>query len=444
MAGTLRKIFAVAALAFGESIRSRFLPAAAATVAGIVFAISRSVAPSLDDAGADAFQNFTFYSLAAVSALLYVSAIVSGAASVSGETRARTLQLARVKPISMLSFLVGRWLGLMASFGALLLFAFAMVLLAAPKAPEAFCFRRVVPAFPEVGVQAEGVVREAAASGVTDQAELARIRREALAKLPYATVPLQPGETWRFLFPGAGHFNPDLGVRAAVAFSSDAYSAVPLSASCRLESADGGTVSDPVRIDGVTARELSLGFNVPSLAGEGDLALSISNESPKDAMPLLMQPRQAVALLIPACTRPLNFLRAYAVMLPILALLLALGLALGSFFSLPVASFCATCVVVVVFVAGFSANDPDALEVPDGPGVSALGIAVGRVSATTVRAIDAISRTAVHPAPASMLASNEQIPARTAGSSTLWNGLLLPAAALLAASFVLERKELPQ
>ena len=157
----------------------------------------------------------------------------------------------------------------------------------------------------------------------------------------------------------------------------------------------------------------------------------------------MLQPRQSLAILVPECATSVNFIRAFLVLMPLLAMLAALGLALGSLFSLPVASFCAVGLALSVLSAGYSVSDPDILEFEDAMPPTALQRVTREMSVIVVRSIDFVARTATEPEPATMLADGIAVEGEEAVRSLAWNGLALPLAMLAVAAFVLERKELP-
>jgi hypothetical protein len=188
---------------------------------------------------------------------------------------------------------------------------------------------------------------------------------------------------------------------------------------------------------------MSLPFSAAALSGAKALSLEIANTGAEDGMPILVQPRQDVAILVPAGPQSANYVRAFFVMLPILALLAAAGLALGALFSLPVALFCAAGLVIAVFTADYSMSDPDALSFEDWPTPTPIQAVTRRLSAATIKTLAFVAKTATAPTPAATLAGATLIPEREIAASVLWNGSLIPAALLMAAAAVLKRKELP-
>lgn len=437
-----RKIIPPAVASFRDSVRSRLFASLAAALAIIVVSFLYATPPKAGDA---ATHNFIFYSLFCCSALLSIAAMAAAAASASGEIRNRTMHLVRVKPIQTATFLVGKWLGLVLSFALLLALALALVSLAS-RNTQSFrtCNERIPPDLPPIGWQVEQIVGKARASGVSDEAELRRLRSDSMAKLPFATATLAHGETWNF------HFN--LGsplaqgtVALQVAFASDSYSPVPLSVSCVLSNPHGpSSPGIPFAVSNLSARLMSIPLESPALEGATELSLSMRHGGSEGTMPVMLQPRQSIAILVPACDSALNFVRAFLVMLPVLALLLAIGLASGSIFSLPVAVFSSCGLLLAVFVAEFAVGDPDSLEIGNPSGKSSpLEIFSQTISVTTVKTLHFIADPAIEPAPVEALSNAELVPSADIASSLLWNGAAIPLAIMLGSAAVLARKELP-
>lgn len=439
MAQTPRRIAAIAILAFRETVRSRLVASTALAVAGAI-AVVRRATGGTDGA---AFHNFTFYSLAAVEAILCVAALVAAAAAISGETRAKTLQLARVKPVPMFQLLMGRWFGLCASLALILAVAMAAVRIVAPQPVPERCSVRIRPVLPSVREVAEETVAMAIRGGETNQTELSAIRRDALAKLPFATVAFSPGEALNFRFVLPRPLDASRPMMLEVAFASDSYSSKPLSVVCAIRRAEVANSDVEVAITNITARQLVIPVDTARLGGATELALTMRHGGAEGQMPVMLQPRQSLAILVPEHATSVNFIRAFLVLMPLLAMLAALGLTLGSLFSLPVASFCAVGLALSVLSAGYSVSDPDILEFEDAVPPTAIQRVTRKMSVIVVRSIDFVARTATEPEPATMLADGIAVEGEEAVRSLAWNGLALPLAMLAVAAFVLERKELP-
>jgi hypothetical protein len=126
----------------------------------------------------------------------------------------------------------------------------------------------------------------------------------------------------------------------------------------------------------------------------------------------------------------------------LLALIAALGLSLGALFSLPVAAFCATGILLATLISLFVAGDPEALVDLQDAEQAPVQRLVTSVAAGTTRMIMRLTAPAIEPAPLQQLAAAELVPSRELWRSLLVNTLLLPAGFGLLAAAALRRREL--
>ena len=200
----------------------------------------------------------------------------------------------------------------------------------------------------------------------------------------------------------------------------------------------------PKDIADFSAREMVFAIQAPAPGSSHRLELVIENTADKDTPPLMVQPRQGLVLMLVAGRLELNMLRAYAELLSILALLLAAGLALGSFFSLPVSVFAAACLVMSVIASSYAVSDPDMLDADSLKGAPPLRWLQYHASVVVTRSIAAISAPALRPAPLAHLSSSEWVPLGEMLHALVGNGIALPLALALLSSLHLARKELPE
>lgn len=442
----MRSVLAITVLTFREALRSRLVAALAAAVALAVFGL-----PGLmkgDGTGAGLAKTAALYSLSVAFAVLAISAIVSSASAISSEAKGRTLQLARVKPLRMWKLWLGKWIGLVTIYAALLAFALLGTWLGLRRVPElAIASEKVSPVLPSLESQVEAVMKKAVAAGETDKARLAAIRREARAQLPFATLSLQPGREWhwRFALPDGAAIGEKVGL--LLVFQADSFSPKSPSARCYLRADRADDASPPpvvFAIDDLSTREMRLSFDSGALAGATAVELAMLHTGQKESGPILIQPRQGLFLMRPATPLLANCLRAFLVLLPILALLVATGLALGALFSLPVAVFCAAGLTISVFAADYAAGDPDVLDFSDDIDPSPLRVLNERLSIATTHALQFVAATAIRPAPVSEFTDGERIPPREIGMSVVWNGLAIPALLMALSSVAMAQKELPE
>ena len=440
----MRQILAIAALTLREAIRSRMVAAVGAAVLLAVAGLPRAM---VGDGTADGLAHTViFYTLALAFTILAVSALVAGAGAISSEARGRTLQLTRVKPVRMWRFWLGKWAGLATTFAALLALAEAGVWLQVRGAPGfRLASEKIAPALPAVEDQVRRVLDAARARGETDPARLRELRRQARLQIPFAPISLDPGRAWHWKFDVGRPVDPALPPSLLVAFQSDSLSATPLSAVCRLRDADrpDAPPGPSFTLSNFSSREMRVALPTAGIEGARRLELEMAHPGPDTASPLILQPRQGLFLLRPSCSLAADFARAFLVLAPILALLVATGLTFGALFSLPVAVFCSAGLVLSAFVADYAAEDPDILSIDDA-GHSVVRRVNERLSVATTRALETVASSAVRPSPIAELAGAERIPGREVAASVAWNALALPALLMVLSSLAMSRRELPE
>ena len=447
----MRRILSIAILTFRESVRSKLVLALAVVVAVIVVGM-----PFLlkgDGTPVGVARMTLLYPLGAAFAFLALAAPWTAAASLASDVKGRTLQLVRVKPVRMWQLWCGKWIGLLFLDAVLLAAAFVGVYarLAATGAlwgdDMAIAKRHMQPVLPSLERQIAEVAANVAAShanGMTPR-ELRELRASLRRRLPYANASLGSGDTWHWFFeperlPAEGET-----VWFRLGLHSDALSQKQPKATLmlRAEGAKEGSVL-PGELTDFSSREIEFSLPAPAAHGTNRLELVIANTAEKDAPRLLIQPRKKLFLLLRAGRVEANIIRAYSVLLSILALLLAIGLAAGAFFTLPVAVFTTTCVIISVLSSAYAVSDPDILD-PDS--LAALPVAQRlqfHLSATVTRTLAAASAPALSPTPLTHLSMSEWLPEEELLISIAGNALILPAILAIVSSLHLARKELPE
>lgn len=439
----MRKILSITALTFREAIRSRMAVAVAVLLALVVVGFPEAMKGDGTEAGLA--HTILYYTLGLSFALLSVAALCASSAAISSESRVRTLQLARVKPVAMWQFWLGKWIGLVAVFGLLLALAVAGVW---PRvrgvADFAKACEKIPPELPSVREQVDRILAEAAKQG-TDAATLRDLRRQALDQVPFATISLEPGKSWVWRFALGYALDAAQPIGLLFNIRDDSFSA-PAQASCYLRDTDAPEGTPPLvfELSDFGGSEKRLFFPAGNFNGARMLELGIRHSGSEKSGPLMLRPRQDLFLLRPVCPLGENMLRAYLVMLPVLALVVALGLSLGAFFSLPVAVFCAASLLVSVFAADYAAGDPDVLDFSGEGNPGVMRVVNERIAVATTRFLQAVSSPALEPEPIARLSSAELVPADEIASSVIWNGLAIPAVLMVLSALALRRKELPE
>ena len=452
----MRRILSIAILTFRETVRSKLVLALAAVVAVIVCGM-----PFLlkgDGTPVGVARMTLLYPLGAAFVFLALAAPWTAAASLASDVKGRTLQLVRVKPVRMWQLWCGKWLGLLLLNALLLAGAFACVYVRL-AATGALAFedigiakRHIPPVLPSLEQQMAAMEAHAAASrenGMTPQ-ERREFRATLRRRLPYANASLPPGGTWHWFFeperlPAEGE-----KVWLHLGLHSDSLSPTQPRATILLRAAgaeDGSGL--PGEVTDFSARNIDVSLPGPAFGETNRLELVIANTAQKDAAgkdtPLLfVQPRKELVLLLRAGGLGATMARAYALLLSLLALLLALGLTAGSFFTLPVAVFATTCLILSVVSSAYVMTDPDILDPEYAASLTMLQRFQFHLSAGVTRTLAAASSPALTPAPLGHLSDSEWVPAKELLEAVAGNALVLPALLAILSSLHLARKELPE
>ena len=308
------------------------------------------------------------YTLGSASFLLGLFSLWTGCGGIAREAETRTLQLLVVKPVPRLSIWLGKWFALLALDAALLAVAVSAsaatlaVRLRSPAftdAERAATLPRTLVALapfraPLPDVESEvraDYDRLRAAGRLPDAPEstlLSQIRRNVLAR----TYALPPGgsRTWRFERPA--HLPADTPVWLGLRCDSSLVGSAETALDIRPGHADAAPL--PFRfIPGIPRQlpsPLSLGsYSAPD--GEA-LALTLTNRDPNGAT-LFFDPEEGAVLRVRSGTFAGNLLKAALLLYGRSALLAALGLTLGTLFSMPVATFAAFVLLVLLQLSGF-------------------------------------------------------------------------------------------
>lgn len=443
----MRPIISITTLTFREAIRSKL--AIAVVVALILIVGGLPLAIKGDGSNAGLAQTIIYYTLILSTIFLSVAALWASAAAISSEAKARTLQLARVKPLRMWQLWLGKWLGLSALFGGFLaLSLFGIWLRVNNIESHRIAYAKIPPVLPSIEEQIEKTIQETLKSGEINSEDVRQLRRQLRNQVPYATIDLHPGKRWLWRFHTDKAIDAKQPITLLVTFASDSYSSTPLSASCYLRDMAKAGPNEPqpptFKISNFTSREMRITIPSESLDGGRDLELGIAHTGGEKSSPIMLQPRQGLFLLRPATTLEANLIRAFLIMLPILSLLIAVGLTLGALFSLPVAIFTATGLILAVFTASYVASNPDGLDFSDIPNQTPIYAFNVQLATTTTYTLQSLSRSAITPSPISNLANGVLIPSNEIIDSIKWNGILLPLMLMLCSSLAMARKELPE
>ena len=442
-----RAVPAIARLTLREALRSRIVLCFGLLLAAVVFGLPTILKG--DGTPAGLVRMTLGYTLGTAFALIVLATLWTGCALVSGDIATRTLELTRVKPVATWRLWLGKWIGLLLLDILFLAGVYAatgtVVLRQINRHPGATDVMRsarlkVKPDLPGLDRQIDEVFTRL--GGATLPAREQRdLRRRLRRELPFQPATLERGQQWKWHFSIEAPPDPRLPLWLRFQFDTDAYTRAIVKAECRLTGAPGGSHVD-FQLDDFSTRRFELPLDAATFGAATRFTLSLRHAGDASTGPLLLQPRQGLDLLVPRAPLVLNLLRAAAMHFSLLALVAALGLSLGALFSLPVAAFCATGILLATLISLFVAGDPEALGDLQDAEQAPVQRLVTSVAAGTTRLIMRLTAPAIEPAPLQQLAAAELVPSRELWRSLLVNTLLLPAGFGLLAAAALRRREL--
>ena len=356
----MKQVAAIALLALRHVVRSRVVLVLSVLLFAAAFLLP--LALRSDGTPAGLIRIHLAYVLGLGSFLLTLATLWAGCAAVAQEADEKTLQMLLVKPVSRLRIWLGKWLALLLLDAALLALVgaaaaatlqiqlrrggFAPEALAAARQTTLAALETLRAPLPDVetDVRAE-YERLRAGRRLPDAPEatiLQALRRTALAR----RFSVAPGEslTWTFALPDGAAPGPLL-----VQFRCD--SSVPGAADVRgtlTLGLAGQTFVRDVRAMPGTVQTLAFA----DLPAASVAAATFFNAGAHDAT-LFFDPAEGLVLRRPAGTFAGNYLRALAQLYLRLALFAAVGVALGTLFSMPVATFLTLVLILVLQLSGF-------------------------------------------------------------------------------------------
>lgn len=443
------KLLNIALLTFRTAVRSRMAISLACVVLLIVFGLPAFLDSDMNPA--EAVNVAMFYTLSAVEIVLCVAAVWSGAASFSQDIKNKTFHLIRVKPVALWQAWVGKWLGLVALFASVMLLGFAGMYIRIHMLPGEFpesayvASRFISPDLPDPSVQVEKIVSVARnEKGEPLQGkELAAYRNAVIMQIPYMTDSISSGQKWNWRFHLSEKIagNRPLGFRFK--FDSDSVSREGIKAKCKVSSPG---ISDSVtfELSDFTSREIEIPLESGHFEGADVLDLQIVHSGEKGTGSIILQPRQGMFLMQPAALLPVNMLRAYVVAVSVVALVTALGLTLGAFFTLPVAVFCSVAIIATVLISNCTIMGQSDSHSDSAGDKSFIEKAELKFGDFITDSVIFISAPVYRSEPISDLSSFKYIDTADVVRAVGGNFIILPAVFALASALGLRRKELSE
>ena len=446
LAATARRIGGVAVLAVRAALRTRTVGALLALLAACVLVLPGVVKG--DGTPEGELHILLTYTLGFAFGILCLATLWAACALFAAEIDSARMQLSAVKPVRAAEFWAGKWLALLALNGVALLAVYAGVYAQVRwrthrdgwEAVEQPVSRRVAhPLLPTPRQEARETLDELRARnelphGYSERTILRVLEEKAHEK--YTEIPPGRQQAWRFRLSRPLRTSETVTVR--LRFETEYNTRAQVTGICRLGCVETARAVE-VPLDDFTLKEIEFAVDARAFGQAPDAGLrtfELSFEHTGDAKHapgLLLRFRKDVALLTPGGSFWMNLLRAAAVHGSVLALLAAFGLTLSICFSLPVAAFVATVLLVLTMVGNSVVqvvSEEDAKKWSN------------RAGMLVSRTVHGATRHALKAEPLAALTNGERLEADMLRASLVWNALLLPLLLAAAGCAVLRRREL--
>ena len=360
----MSQIAAIALLALRNVVRSRVI----LVLSGLLFAATFLLPLAIQGDGTPEglVRIHLSYSLGIAVFLLSLATLWAGCAAVAQEADDKTLQLLLVKPVPRLRIWLGKWLALLLVDALLLALVGAVAAatlrqklrrggfdpdaLARARQTSLASFADLRAPLPDVEADVRAEYKRLRGGGgipdgMSESAALDSIRRALLARL--YSVPPGASRIWNF---GERAAVPDV---LLVQFKCD--SSIPGAADVRaaLELDVGGqTYAREIQAMPGTLQTMVFDHLAAPPGGPSTVAVSFANRGRHDAT-LFFDPSEGLIVREPRGSFAGNLLRALGQLFFRLALFAAIGVALGTLFSMPVATFLSLVLVVILQLSGF-------------------------------------------------------------------------------------------
>jgi len=381
-----------------------------------------------DGTAEGAWRLYVQYSLGGVFVLVLVALLASATGSVARERAAKRLQLTLVRPVSCFSIAMGKILAHVTVGAAVLAAACLMIL---PSGAGRHCHHVLFPLLPSPQEEAQAMYESYMKDPSTPEA-VKKAKKDVVVRLltqravdRYETIPTNTTATWKF----------DL---SAVQSQPSTSTSSPLSV--RMRFTNQMELRQDVRgvfrlgamsavVSNITQAILEVPLSDSADCHSGKAELSFDN---RGVSALMFRPRKDLQVLVPADGFDRNLLRAYLVMVSVLALVVSVGIFLSCALGRPVALFVAFVALTVGEMSpSVAAQYPDALETDP----------IDRIGLTITRVVTEISKPVSSLQPLAALAADECVEPQSVAKAVGIDLVLLPGLFAFLAAFLLPRKQ---
>ena len=408
-------------LEFTLFVRSKAL--ALLIAANVVWMLGLPLVMKGDGTVDGARELYIHYSLGGVFALLVVALLASATGSLAREREAKRLQLTLVRPVRYTLIVLGKILAHVAA-GALVL-AIACTVLAIKTDLTHPCNHVLSPILPTPREEAKQMYESYMKDPNTPE-QVKRTKKEIVLRLlenravdRYETIQTNAVATWKFPI----EICSGDGLKVRMRFTNQYEMRQDVCGTFRLGGFEGV-------VSNITQAVLTVPLTGRTLDGRQETrSLTFENQGKSAVM---FRPRKDINLLLPADAFGWNLIRAYVVLVAILAFVVSFGVFLSAGLGRPVAMFVAFVTLIVSEMSPSVVGQyPDELETKL---VDRIGLHITRFAAEVTRPVSSA-------APLEALAKNECVESETVLRLAAADFLAAPLLLALLSALLLPRKQ---
>ena len=416
-------------LEFTGFVRSKAL--ALLVAASVVWMLGLPFVMKGDGTADGARELYVHYSLGGVFTLLVVALLASATGSLAREREAKRLQLTLVRPVRYTVVVLGKIFAHVA-VGALVL-ALACGVLAFKTDLKRPCNHVLSPILPTPREEAKQMYESYMKDPNTPE-QVKKTKKEIVLRLlenravdRYEAIETNATMTWKFGGLESLESLESLGGLGGLAVRMRFTNQYEMRQDVRGTFTFGGYQGV---VSNITQAVLTVPLTGRTLDGRPETGELVFENQGTSA--LMLRPRKDINLLVPADAFGWNLLRAYVVLVAILAFVVSLGTFLSAGLGRPVALFVAFVTLIVSEMSPSVVQQyPDELETNL---VDRIGLHITRFAAEVTRPVSSA-------APLEALAKDECVEPETALRLAAADFLLLPLLLSLLSAFILPRKQ---
>jgi hypothetical protein len=441
---TLRRILGILTLALRAALRTK-------TVFALLLLISSCVLlmPMLikgDGSPQGDCQILLLYTLGFSFGILCLSTLWAACALFAAEIDSQLIQLSAVKPVRAIEFWLGKWLALLVLNALILAMVYGAVYLQLKwkqcqpgwRENVQLVSRSVVhPLLPTPEEEARAAYAELEQQkALPRELSKGQILRILTSKAHERYTIVNPGESVAWCFPLRRPVTATEPITVRIGFDTELSTRTHVMGVCEVSSGipQAKTLQIPVDDFSLNKIEFDLSgnaFGVPHALSTLNLRFTHTGDPAKSSA-VMLRFRKDVTVLTPGGSFEANLFRSALVHWSVLALLAAFGLTLSACFSLPVAVFTSTILMLLVMI-GTSVTETVSVE-DENEWLKRPGILVSR-------GVSTLAHHALRLDPLDALINGERIENPALREVVLWNSLLTPACFALLGILILKHRE---